>query len=83
MLTNNMFKQGDIVDIKPYKDIDDHKGIPKYIFDSFYKHNPHEIIRVSYSGYICLKYFPYIGWHASALVLHGENATLPDITGLI
>lgn len=79
----NTFNIGDIVDVLPYDLVEEHHGISISTWNDFYKHNPHEIVGFSGCGSANLKYFSYLGWLPSALVLYGENATLPDITGLI
>lgn len=79
----NAFNIGDIVDVLPYDKVSDHHGISKKTWEDFCDHNPHEVVGFSGCGSVNLKYFSYLGWLPSALVLHGENATLPDITGLI
>lgn len=79
----NIFNIGDIVDVLPYDLVEEHHGINISIWNDFYKHNPHEIIGFSGCGSANLKYYPCFWWLPSALILHGDNVTLPDITGLI
>lgn len=77
------FVVGDIVDVLPYDKVSDHHGISKKTWKDFCDHNPHEIIGFSSARGARLRYFPYLGWLSSALALHGENVTLPDITCFI
>lgn len=77
------FVVGDIVDVLPYDKVSDHHGISKTTWEDFCDHNPHEIIGFSSARGASLRYFPYLGWLSSALVLHDNNAYFPDIMNMI
>lgn len=82
MLAQDIFSVGDIVNVKPYKDVEDHYSIPKNAWDDFYENNPHQIVEFSYRGSAILNFDRKWAWLASALELSYEK-NMPDIMDMI
>lgn len=82
MLAKDVFEVRDMVNVKPYKDVEDHYSIPRNVWDNFYKNNPHQIIEFSFRGSALLNFDDSWAWLASALELSYEK-NMPDIMGMV
>ena len=82
MLAKDVFEVRDMVNVKPYKDVEDHYGIPRNVWDNFYENNPHQIIEFSFRGSAILNFDNSWAWLASALELSYEK-NMPDIMDMV
>lgn len=82
MLAKDVFEVGDMVNVKPYEDVEDHYSISKTVWDDFYENNPHQIMEFSFRGSALLNFDNSWAWLASALELSYEK-NMPDIMDMI
>ena len=82
MLAKDVFEVGDMVNVKPYEDVEDHYNIAKSAWNDFYENNPHEIVGFSSLGSAILNFDNSWVWLASALELYYEK-NMPDVMDMV
>lgn len=82
MLAQDVFEVGDMVNVKPYEDVEDHYGISKDVWDDFYENNPHQIMEFSFRGSALLNFDVSWAWLASALEPFDEK-NIPDVMDMV
>lgn len=82
MLAKDVFEVRDMVNVKPYEDVEDHYSISRNVWNDFYENNPHQIAEFTSFGNAVLDFDRAWAWLDSALEPFDEK-NMPDIMGMI